>query len=161
MKRTPLKRTTELKRGGKLRPKAKNPGKHRDLDMQAHYRRERDYCEVSNWLSRYWPEMYFRDDVLDLHHIVPGSGRKDYWTNMIRINRTFHRWLTDHDDFNGNIVCLGVKLLNNELELDKLRECRGARLEWWLTRRTPHPAVMQLYDELMAVAVTESDERTN
>ena len=159
MKRSNITRKTPLNRTKRLNAVSKTPGKHRDLNLQDQYREQWDYCEVSPWLRRNWPAMYFRDEQLDLHHIVPGcGGRWDVWTNMIRVNHSFHLWV-DRDGFNTNVIALYVKLRKNELELDEYRKCAGWRLEWWLGRHDPGPQVRGIWEELMAVAKTQSKER--
>jgi hypothetical protein len=136
-----------------------NSHKFRDLELQRDYKLQFDYCEVSPWLRRNWPEMYFRDDVLDLHHLCRGKGRRDYWSLMIRVNATFHDIVTNHDEFNCNIVCMAVKVRKNEFNMDEFRMACGSRLEGWLTKQTPRPEVRGLWDELMALAVTQNQER--
>lgn len=153
MKRSNLKRGKPMKRRTTRKETALHSSK-----LQQHYRDQRDYCEASEWLRKNWRELYFDDDRLDLHHICDGSGRLDLWTNMIRVNHTFHDWI-GANDFNGNVICLGMKLLNNELDLDEYTKCSGWRLEWWLETKTPAPQVQGLWGELMAVAKTQKNKR--
>lgn len=111
--------------------KQKNPKLLRD------YKDSHPTCEVGKWMRKYGSMGLTTKELLDptssdLNHIFGGKGmRWDLLSNIINVNRPVHDWF-HRDPVNGRIICLWVKLRNNELDLAEIHQASGCHLEGWL-----------------------------
>lgn len=92
-----------------------------DEFLKKSYKKDNPYCEVC-WLGG-----LIRDSGIETHHIIPGHGRTDELWNIIRICREHHMECTYHvagydKAYQGNLVCLAIKWLKNEITRQKIIE---------------------------------------
>jgi len=118
------------------------------LDVRRQYRDDNPDCELYIWFCEHFDDR----DGHDQHHIFGGtSGRHDFVTNMVTASRTAHewceRWKTD-----GRILCIWIKHVKGELDLDEFKKASGSFLCGWLLRaKVTHDFVKPYLEKLLAL----------
>lgn len=142
---------TELKRKKRLNPKGKMTSKKfQGQALQAAYKQQFNFCELTPWFRANFPQWEINQTQLDLHHIRK-PGRKDAWSNLIRVCRSIHAFDDSHPKEMA-VVCLWWKMKKGGLDwnVKELDTCGLGTLAGYLERIQPDIAAFAgLWGELV------------
>lgn len=99
------------------------------MNVREQYRRDHPACQLCYTLGRLSvkkPRHFLTE--LQIHHIVGGSGRKDFVSNMLAVCPSCHAWCEQYPKEN-RIICLWLKLKAYEFNADEYHECSGMYAE--------------------------------
>lgn len=137
MKRSNITRKTPIKRGRKpMAKKSKtNSRKFQDSVLREAYRQNNPECELTPWFKANFTSLQIVDRSLDLHHIRK-LGRKDCWSNFIRVARSIHEWDAVRP-VEMAIICIWTKWRKQEINWTELDKCGNGTVAGWLGRHRP------------------------
>jgi hypothetical protein len=139
MKRSPLKRT------GRLPHRRAKPRPGTNIALRRAYKLANGACELTPLFpADYLPTegglqalVPWDGEPLDLHHVLP--GRKDLWSNFIRVRRQIHTPWGHNYRQDLTVICLAIKARKDELNVEELESCLkpGVRLRDWVEALLP------------------------
>lgn len=96
--KTPLERKTPMKQGGKIKAKPRTKKQRAALDLQKEFKDLHTACAIC------WATRSRLDAGLQLHHIMKGRGRKDFFYNYLVLCQRCHDQLHagGQEDDDGN-----------------------------------------------------------
>jgi hypothetical protein len=102
-----------------------------DLPVRREYAEKNEECELSIWFSEQFPDR----DGSEIHHIFGGrSGRNDLVSNLVRVSRDAHDFCGVKCPTDGRILCIWIKCVKGELDLDEFKTASGFFLPGWLLK---------------------------
>lgn len=101
-----------------------------DLEVRRAYLEDNPDCELYIWFCEHFEDR----DGHDPHHNFGGrGGRYDFVTNLLTVSRSAHdwceKWKTD-----SRILCIWIKHVKKELDLDEFKKAGGYHLAGWLMK---------------------------
>jgi hypothetical protein len=132
LKRTELKRTGFIKRGGFIRKRSKtNSKQHENKPLVAEYRAANPLCELHQF-----PQVPGGRIGQEINHIYSCRKRFDLKSNLIHLSAEAHRWFHAFP-FDARICCLWVKWKKNELDDAEIKQASGKFLAGLVSEKEP------------------------
>lgn len=137
-----------MKRSGFIRKRS-----FKQSAIQVAYKQANERCELTPWFKRHFREWPITMEQLDVHHIRK-PGRKDCWSNMIRVCRSIHSFDDQHPNEMA-VVSLWHKLRKGGMDwnMKELDLCGVGTVAGWIDRIEPKIDVfLPLWRELIEAA---------